>query len=96
MLRKYGGVSLQKSLPQIGSNYTIWANDCHIANLVIINWLVGAGNPAISLARLDIDKPAPTKCDIRKTPWYYLGSVKRLPNYAFAMLASIRLGGCTE
>jgi hypothetical protein len=45
-------------------SHTIWANDCHIGNLVIINWLVGAGKPAISLAHLDIDKPAPTKCDL--------------------------------
>ncbi len=50
--------------------YTIWANDCHIANLVIINWLVGAGLSISRWASEMAGKPAPTKCDIRKTNWY--------------------------
>ena len=46
------------------------ANDCHIANLVIINGLVGAGLSISRWASEIAGKPAPTKCDIRKTTWY--------------------------
>ena len=60
------------------ASYPIWANDCHIANLVIINWLVGAGLSISRWASEIAGKPAPTKCDIRKTNWYDLSRLCKL------------------
>ena len=76
--RREGGWGLGLTvLDSIEKRYnTIWPNDCHIANLVIINWLVGAGLSISRWASEIAGLPAPTKCDIRKTNWYKLVGVE--------------------